>query len=173
MANHYDFGTLRVAEPNPSVVTGKTLRLSPAEVNFWLEWAGSKLLALNITSPAPKEPHVAWPAYAQTAIAAYGYTQERLRPPAPTKYEIDLMDEILRLPSLCDNVTRRQILHCRALVTPVSNRRLFSLEKIAVLLHTNRQNILRWHNAALGEIVAKLPPQKAYVLRQSIARLTL
>ena len=53
------------------------------EVRQWLEWAGGMLLSMGLASPAPKEPHSAWPTFAQDATLAYGYSGERLRPARP------------------------------------------------------------------------------------------
>jgi hypothetical protein len=143
--------------------------LTEDEVRLWLEWAGSKLLAMHITSPYPREPSAAWPAYVQEAIVAYGYSNIRLRPPQPTKLEIDLMDEILYLPSLAQDVTTLRILQVRSLVTPVSNRYLYSWTKIAHLLHSDKRNIQRKYRNGLGEIVIRTSRSKAYTLRHSFA----
>ena len=145
---------------------------APEEVRLWLEWGGSKLLALGISSPAPKSPHVVWPEYKTLASDAYGRTNNTLRPASPTRFEITLMDEILLLPGLIPDVLTRRIIHARALVTPVSNRYVYSWSKIATLLQSDRKAIALRHAKGLRSIVARLPPEKASALRHSFTALT-
>jgi|HubBroStandDraft_2_1064218.scaffolds.fasta_scaffold123920_2 hypothetical protein len=144
--------------------------LTPDEVREWLEWAGGMLLALGIPSPAPRGTHSAWPSYAQDATTAYGYSGERLRPSRPGSHDIELMDEILTLPSLAKTINTRRVLHSRALVTPIGQRYLYSWSKLAFMLHTSRFIVKRMHTNGLGEIVRAVPKAKAYAIRQSIAQ---
>jgi Domain of unknown function (DUF6362) len=139
--------------------------LSPKELQVWLEWAGSKLLALNVKSPLPKEPSCAWPEFKQDATQAYGYTNERLRPPQPTALDIELMDRILVFPSLIKDIDSRRIVNARALVTPLGNRYLYSWSKIAFMLHTNRQTVRRLHNKGLCEIIPQIAKEKVDAIR--------
>ena len=139
---------------------------SETEVQDWLEWAGSKLLALRIPSPAPKGPHIAWPEYASSPDG-YGYTKNTLRAAAPTRFEITLMDEILLLPNLIPDITLRRIVHARALVAPVSLRYVYSWPKIAVMVHSDRKAVARLHTKGLRCIAKALREEKASALRQS------
>lgn len=145
---------------------------SPEEIRTWLEWAGSKLLAMSISSPKPRGPHTSWPAFADDAKVAYGYTGERLRPPLPRSYEIELMDKILLFPMLIPDITVRRIVHSRALVTPVSNRYLYSWTKIAFMLHTDRRRVVRLHFSGLCEIERRLSPEKVDAVRALLSPLT-
>jgi hypothetical protein len=158
------------------MVVGEILDITPldaTELNEWFVWAGSKLLAMTLSSPFPRSPQSGWPAYATDALEAYGYTNERLRPAIPSKREIDLMDEILGLAALVRDDKHRRIVQCRAIVTPVAQRHLWSFAKIATLLHTNKQNIATWHRKALAEIAWRLPAAKTYAIRQSFASIAL
>ena len=143
--------------------------LTPEELAEWLAWAGSKLLAMNLSDGSPRPPAIAWPAYANDASAAYGYTGERLRPPRPTSFEIELMDKILALPMLCRAVHVRKIINARLLVTPVSNRHLYSWTKIAYVMHTDARRVARLHRQGLNEIIGALAPEKANAFRLLIA----
>lgn len=145
--------------------------VAPEEVKEWLEWGGSKLLALQVSSPKPKGPHTSWPDYADEWTAK-GWTQERLRPPTPQAKEIVLMDEILALPGLITDITVRRIVNSRALVTPVSQRYLFSWTKIAFILHTDRKRVVRLHFSGLCEIARRLPAGQAYTIRQTLTALS-
>lgn len=141
--------------------------LTAEELSLWLEWAGSKLLSLNLRSPLPQGPHSAWPSFATSAEEAYGYTGERLRPGRPTSHEIALMDEILLLPSLIDDISARRIVNARALVAPVSNRHLYSWTKLAFMLHTSRPIVQRHHRRGLDLIVRRVDKEKIHTIRQS------
>jgi hypothetical protein len=145
-----------------------TTALTPEELTLWLEWAGSKLLSLNLRSPLPQSPHSAWPSFAADASEAYGYTGERLRPGRPTSHEIVLMDQILRLPSLIPDIKQRRIINARALVAPVSNRHIYSWTKIAFMLHTSRPVVQRQHSIGLSVIIRCVPQEQIYALRQSL-----
>ncbi len=86
------------------------------EVQEWLEWAGSRLLALRIKSPAPAGYRSYWPDFAEDITAAYGYTAETLRAPTVAPHEITVMDQILTLPMLVADVRTRRISTRRARV---------------------------------------------------------
>lgn len=142
--------------------------IAPEDIRLWLEWAGGKLLSMSIPSPAPRGMHNAWPEYADDHRRAYGYTGERLRASLPRAKEIELMDEILALPSLVTDVTIRRVLNARALVTPISQRYLYSWTKIAFMLHTDRKRIVRLHFMGLCEIGRRLAPAKADAIRSTL-----
>lgn len=149
----------------PSVAFGP---LSPSELQEWLEWSGIKLLSMNIRSPFPSETNSAWPEYVQTAIASYGYSKERLRPTQPSRYQIDIMDEIYNLPPLVKDIQSRRIIQARSLVTPISNRYLYSWNKIAELNHTSKFRVQRMHSNGLNEIVKVLPRGQVDAIRHSL-----
>ena len=148
------------------------MQADPLEVKQWLEWAGSKLLAMNIGSPAPREPHIAWPEYANDASVAYGYTGERLRPAMPRSYEIALMDKVLTFPSIIKDETTRRIIHSRALVTPVSNRYLYSWNKLGFMLHISPRRVVRIHHNGLCEIATGLTPEKIDAVKRLLTILS-
>jgi len=152
---------------HPQEFVAKTKpKVAPEEVREWLEWAGSKLLAMNIASPKPKQYKTAWPEFAQDHRMAYGYTGERLRPAQPRSTEIELMDKLLLFPNLITDVTSRRIVNSRALVTPVSNRYLYSWSKLAFMLHRDRRTVIRLHYSGLCEISSNLPPEKIDAIRR-------
>jgi Domain of unknown function (DUF6362) len=144
------------------------LAIAAQEVKEWLEWAGAKLLAFPTSSPAPRGYRVAWPEFAADARQAYGYTRETLRAGAPSAREIALMDELLALPGLISDPNMRRIVHCRALVTPVLGRYIYSYTKIALVLHSNGRRIAVLHQRGLGEIARKLPREQGEALRKSL-----
>ena len=136
------------------------------EVRTWLEWSSSKLLAMQISSPLPRGYRVAWPEY-----RVDWQDDEKLRPPKVSSYEIALMDELLLLPNYIVDVTTRRVVVARSLVTPVSNRNVYSWPKIALMLHSNRKRAAWLYLKGLREIARALPADKASVLRKSFASL--
>lgn len=158
-----------VMRANPGL---KALDARSKEVREWLEWAGARLLAMHIPSPAPRGPHVSWPEYADDHRQAYGYTGERLRAPQPRSNEIALMDEILLLPNLIPDITTRRIVNARALVTPVSNRYVYSWTKLAFMLHMDKRRVGTMHYKGILAIVSRLSPEKIDAIRRSMQSLS-
>ena len=153
---------------SPLVRRGSSPLIEPNELNDWLEWAGSKLLAMSLPQAGPKEFRSAWPNFAQDAREAYGYSGEKLRPARPGSKEITLMDEILTFPILVTDVTTRRIINARCLVTPVSNRHLYSWSRIAELLHSDRRSVAGRYTKGLREIAVALPESKIDAVRHSM-----
>jgi hypothetical protein len=147
------------------------LAVRPEDVQFCLEWAGQRLLSMQIGSPRPKGFKVAWPEYADDSKLAYGYTGHRLRPARPQAAEIALMDKVLEFPSLISDVTARRVVHARCLVTPLSNRYLYSWTKLAFMLHMDKRRVVRIHYRGLLEIAACLPPEKITIMHQLLPTL--
>lgn len=141
------------------------------EVKTWLEWGGSKLLAMRLAPAAPSGYRSFWPDYQADATMAYGYTAARLRPAIPNSKEVDLMDQILELPGFVSDITVRRIINTRALVAPVSNRHLYSWAKIAHLIHSSPRRVVVLHRTGLRQISLRLPERKADAIRQSMTGL--
>lgn len=135
------------------------------EVQEWLEWAGSRLLAMRIKSPAPAGYRSYWPDYAEDITAAYGYTQETMRAPTVAPHEITRMDQILALPELIAEPRIRRIVHRRALVTPVSQRYVYSFTRLGRDFHISRQRAAQLHRAGLLEIADWMKQRQVYALR--------
>jgi hypothetical protein len=147
--------------------------LSISELTLWLEWAGSTLLSIGITSPLPRSPHVLWPDYPPEVKLAYGYSDERLRPIKSSAPEIQFMDELLLLPNLIRNVTERRIVNARLLVTPLSSRYLYSWTRLAIMLHMDRRGVAKLHEKGLREIIHKLDEKKIHTFRQKVNQFSL
>lgn len=160
----------QLRESSTQAANGALAFAEPMEIKLWLEWGGAKLLSMRISSPAPQSFRSFWPDY-QNEQTAYGYTADRLRAGLPTAKEVDLMDEVLRLPGLITDVTVRRIVNSRALIAPISNRNLYSWAKIAHLLHSSPRRMVILHRQGLREIALRVPKGKADAIRQSIAPL--
>jgi len=139
--------------------------LLPPELQLWLEWGGSKLLAMQLSSGAPRQPHIAWPEYRQSFNTAYGSSAERMRPSRPSSKEIQAVDEILALPSLLPNPLVRRILHARALVAPISNRYLCSWTELGDRLDLDRRKVKQLHQRGIEDLTSCVPVSKIYTIR--------
>lgn len=145
---------------------------SATEVASWLDWAGTKLLALRLPSAAPAGYRNYWPDYATDASAAYGYTRPTLRAPAVAPEEVTMMDKILGLPGFIADANIRRIVHKRLLITPVSNRRVNSFTKIAKELHTDARLAARLYLKGLDEIARKIPTAQVVVIQAFFANVS-
>lgn len=141
---------------------------NPAEIQFWLEWAGQRLLSLQVGKIKPQQYRSFWPDYPDDKYTAFGYTGERLQPALPSANEIPLMDSILNLVLLIPDITPRRIVNSRCLINPINNRYLYSWSKIAVLLHMNRHSVKVLHQKGIKQIAGQVPDGLVYRLRQSL-----
>lgn len=154
---------------SPVRSVGPRRSANPEEIKTWLEWAGQRLLSMDLPSAAPQGFRSFWPEYPTDVQMAYGYSGNRLKAAIPRSKEISLMDEILELPGLVPNVTIRRIINARALLTPISNRHLYSWTRIAFINHSTSRRIVILHRNGLAIIASQLLPDKASTIRQSIA----
>jgi len=135
--------------------------LSTQTLQFWLEWAGARLVAMPGRREGPAATKVIWPEYDQEKFEVLTFRGRLpLRAAAPDKDEIPLVDEILLFPNLCSQVHVRRVLHARALVHPLNQRHLFPWSRIAKLLHSDHKQVQRWHRKGLEEVVSKVDRSK-------------
>lgn len=150
------FGTIVDQLPNPS------------EVQSWLEWAGGRMLSIQVHGARPSSYRSFWPDYPDDQSTAYGYTPARMRAPSLNSSEVVLMDEILSLVSLTPNILQRRILNARALVHPLNNRHLYSWAKIAILIHSERRAVKLLHKRGLEILSQSVPSPVLYRVRSSL-----
>lgn len=127
-------------------------QITPDEVRLWLEWAGGKMLSIEVRNTRPGSYRSFWPDYPDDKFTAYGYSGERLYPGRPNSYEISLMDEVLNLVVLIPLPLTRRIINARSLVHPLNNRYLYSWSRIAEIIHSDRRMVKRQHRRGLEEI---------------------
>jgi hypothetical protein len=132
-------------------------------VVYRLEEAGATLLALPGTGWSPRL-RTSQLDIVRTALEAYGWEPPRARPPAPSAGRITRMDEALGWVTLIprDRYVLRRIVGARALVSPLTERHLFSWRRLGVLLGADHKAIQRWHGEGIRIIVAALnasPPR--------------
>jgi hypothetical protein len=135
-----------------------TVELTPNELQFLLEWAGARLVAIPGPRVGPNGTKVIWPEYSQDQFEVLKFRGEQaIRAGAPSKDEIPIMDEILLLPSFCRRVVVRRTVRLRTLVHPVNNRHLFPWRKIAAILKSDSKTVRNWFSLGLNEIIERAP----------------
>lgn len=127
-------------------------------LQFWLEWAGARLIAMPEPRTRPAEPKVIWPDYSQDRAEITDFRGRlSLRAVAPAKHEVAMVDKILLLPNVCALSNVRRVVQVRSLVHPINYRHLYSWVRISKLLHTSTYAVKKWHKNGLGEILTKTP----------------
>jgi hypothetical protein len=128
-------------------------------VIYRLEEAGQTLLAL---------PSSGWTTHlresridvVRSAIEGYGWERSDgpLRPAVPGADRIDRMDEALGWIPLIprDRYVLRRIVGAGSLVSPVTERHLFTWRRLGALLGADHKAIQRWHGQGILLIVAAL-----------------
>jgi hypothetical protein len=136
--------------------------LDAEAVIYRLEEAGQTLLALPSTGWSTKLRTTRLDVV-RSAIEGYGWENQRgdgarLRPAAPDSERIDRMDEALGWIPLIprDRYVLRRIVGARSLVTPVTDRHLFSWRRLGALLGADHKAIQRWHAQGIDMIVKAL-----------------
>jgi hypothetical protein len=92
----------------------------------------------------------------QEAQAAYGGEAGKIRPPVPSASRITRMDEALGWIALIpkDRTVLRRIVGARSLVSPVTERHLFSWRRLGGVLGADHKAVQRWHGQGVDMIVA-------------------
>jgi hypothetical protein len=140
----------------------------PEEMESWLNWSGQIFLSMQIRDPGPQGFRVAWPVFAQKFYDAYGATNERVRPPRPSAEAISLMDQIMQWPNLLPDETARIVIYKRSLVTPLSERHLFTWTKLAVMLRTDRRKVARIYDKGIAELCRSVERRQVYMVRKTL-----
>jgi len=128
-------------------------------VIYRLEEAGQTLLALPASgwTTRLRESRID---VVRSAIEGYGWERSggRLRPAVPAADRIDRMDEALGWIPLIprDRYVLRRIVGARSLVSPVTERHLFTWRRLGSLLGADHKAIQRWHGQGILLIVAAL-----------------
>jgi Domain of unknown function (DUF6362) len=131
-------------------------------VIYRLEEAGQTLLALPNTGYSTRL-RTSSIDIVRSALEGYGWENfrkddHRLRPALPDSARITRMDEALgwipQIPQ--DRYVLRRIVGARALVSPVTERHLFTWRRLATLLGADHKAVQRWHAQGVAMIVAAL-----------------
>ena len=137
-----------------SVGTGREAEVDARFVVYRLEEAGATLLALPGSgySPGLRMSHLD---VVHTALEAYGWDKGRLRPPVPEASRITRMDEALGWIGLIpkDRYVLRRVVGARSLVSPVTERHLYSWRRLGEVLGADHKAVQRWHAQAIDMLV--------------------
>ena len=125
-----------------------------AFVVYRLEEAGATLLALPGTGYSPRL-RVSHLDVVHTALEAYGWDKGRIRPPVPPAAQITRMDEALgwirMIPK--DRYVLRCVVGARSLVSPVTERHLYSWRRLGEVLGADHKAVQRWHAQGIDMLV--------------------
>ena len=151
------------AQPYPAGLAGDDAgrsgvhrNIDAAFVTYRLEEAGATLLALPGTgySTRLKASHLA---VIQDACQSYA-SEGRIKPPIPSAARITRMDEALGWIALIpqDRYVLRRIVGARSLVSPVTERHLFSWRRLGTVMGADHKAVQRWHAQGIDLLVAVL-----------------
>jgi hypothetical protein len=128
--------------------------MTPAEVILRLEQAGATLIALRVARIGPQEPRSGLPEPVKEVSASYGWSKLTPRPAVPSAADIDRMDEALAWVMLIpqDKFVLRRIVNARCLVSPTTQRHLYTWSAIGRLIGADRRAVQRWHGQGIDLI---------------------
>lgn len=126
-------------------------------VTYRLEEAGTTLLSLPQSGFTTKL-RTSSLEIVRSAVEGYGWTEKQVRPPVPSAAKITRMDEALGWVLLIpvENYVLRRIVGARSLVSPVTERHLFTWRRLGALLGADHKAIQRWHGQGIAMIVSAL-----------------
>jgi hypothetical protein len=132
-------------------------KLDAAFVNYRLEEAGATLLALPCSGHTTRL-RLSQLDIVHSALEAYGWERGRIRPPIPSAARISRMDQALQWISLIPDgrYVLRRILGARSLVSPVTERHLYSWRRLGQVLGADHKAVQRWHAQGIDMVVAAL-----------------
>jgi hypothetical protein len=123
-------------------------------ITYRLEEAGATLLALPGTgySTSLRMSQLDIVRDAQS----YGWQKGRIRPAVPSASRITRMDEALGWLTLIpkERYVLRRIVGARSLVSPVTERHLFSWRRLGAVLGADHKAVQRWHAQGIDILVA-------------------
>jgi hypothetical protein len=122
-----------------------------------LEEAGQTLLALPNTGYSTRLRTTALDILRDTVEAAPD-DRPRLRTAHPDNARITRMDEALGWITLIprDRHVLRRIVGARTLVSPITDRHLYSWRRLAILIGADHKAVQRWHAQGIALILAAL-----------------
>ena len=132
-------------------------RLDAAFVTYRLEEAGATLLALPGTGYSTKM-RVSQIDVVANAAEAYGRHPGFVRPAIPSASRITRMDEalgwIMLIPQ--ERYVIRRIVGARSLVSPVTERHLYSWRRLGEAVGADHKAVQRWYGQGIDMLVASI-----------------
>ena len=152
------FDPQRGRAPKVGRIAAPAAHLDAETVVARLEEAGHTLLCLPRTGPSTALRQTRHEYVAQALEAFTAEAPGRPQPPVPSAVRITRMDQALAwIPLIpADRLVLRRIVGCRCLVSPLTERHLFSWRRLARLLGADHKAIQRWHGSGIDFIVAAL-----------------
>lgn len=144
--------------PGAAARPGQVSPVFDAElVIYRLEEAGSTLLALPGSGYSTRLRQSRLDVL-EAAVEGYGAESGRIRAPVPSAARITRMDEALGWVVLIprERYVLRRIVGARALVSPVTERHLFSWRRLGTMLGADHKAVQRWHAQGIDMLVAAL-----------------
>jgi hypothetical protein len=146
---------------------------STDELEQWLEWAGTRLIAMPGPRVGPSESTGWWPDYSQDRYEVIEFRARiALRIAAPSGSEIELMEEILYLPSLIGvgvnehDCEVRRVVRRRILLHPITNRRLWQWDRLAKEHKRSQVTLRTWYKKGLSQICRRISGDKTTSIRK-------
>ncbi len=120
-----------------------------------LEEAGATLLALPNTGYSTRLKTSHLDVAQEVQALAGGAELGRARPAVPSAARITRMDEAMGWIALIpkDRTVLRRIVGARSLVSPVTERHLFSWRQLGVVLGADHKAVQRWHAQGIAMLV--------------------
>ncbi len=150
--NIYDWAHEGLMDEAPA---GRSRPVDAAFIIARLEEAGATLLALPSSgySTRLKVSHLD---VMQEVCEAAGDAEGPIRPPVPSASRITRMDEALGWIVLIprDRTVLRRIVGARSLVSPVTERHLFSWRRLGGVMGADHKAVQRWHAQGIAMLVA-------------------
>lgn len=149
--------TLRPAAPVPAAQSARDGQPDADYVIHRLEEAGCTLLTIPGTGYSTKL-RTSNLDVVRAAEAFGSDTGGRIRPPVPSAAQITRMDEALGWITLIpqDRYVLRRIVGARSLVSPSTERHLYSWRRLGTVLGADHKAVQRWHATGIEMIVAEL-----------------
>ena len=151
-----DNAVLRMSGSGDQMERGdQTERVDAAFIIYRLEEAGSTLLALPSTGYSTKL-RVSKLEVAPTEADSVGRRTGFIRPSIPSASCITRMDEALGWITLIpqERIVIRRIVGARSLVSPVTERHLYSWRRLGETVGADHKAVQRWHAQGIDMVVA-------------------
>ncbi len=131
--------------------------IDPAFVIYRLEEAGATLLALPGTGYSTRL-RLSQLEVVQTSGEESGREAGRLKAPTPTAGRITRMDEALGWITLIprERYVIRRIVGARSLVSPITERHLYSWRRLGAVVGADHKAVQRWHGQGIDMLVAAI-----------------
>jgi hypothetical protein len=151
-----------ISHPASDPSLAEPMRIDTAFVTYRLEEAGATLLALPSTGYSTRLRTSKLDVMASAAESFGQETARRVRPPVPSASRITRMDEALGWITLIpqERYVIRRIVGARCLVSPITERHLFSWRRLGQTVGADHKAVQRWHAQGIDMLVAAISAMK-------------